>query len=152
MASTSYECLFLFDPVKASTELDGLKTQVHTTLEKYGAQVLVARKWAENFKLAYPVDGHKKGYYYLTFFKMESTKVPEFEHDIRLNEDILRHMVTKIDPKWDSEMLAVAQDESILGGGLRLASEETADAGVLGEGIIPNTGLMGLEDLGLEKE
>lgn len=151
MALNSYECLFLFDPVKASSELDNLKTQVHSLHEKHGAQILVARKWSENYKLAYPIEGHKKGYYYLTYFKMESTKVPEFEHDVRLNESILRHMVTKIDPKWDADMLAVAQDETLLGGGLKLASEEVTDASLLGEGVIPNAGLMG-DDLGLDKE
>ena len=66
MPVNSYECLFLLDPTKTATDLDGVRTQLHHTLEKYGAEILASRKWDDR-KLAYPIKGHKKGLYYLTY-------------------------------------------------------------------------------------
>ena len=125
MPVNSYECLFLLDPTK-STDLEAVKTQLHGTLEKFGAEILASRKWDDR-KLAYPIKGHKKGVYYLTYFKAESKRLSELEHDFRLNDVILRHMVSAIDPKWDEEMLAVARDDHR--SALQLMHEESPEGG-----------------------
>ena len=109
MAVNHYECLFLLDSTKTSGNMDTAKTQLHAVLEKYGAEILVSRPWDDR-RLAYPIKGHKKGQYYLIFFKADSLKITDMEHDFRLSELILRHMVSNIDPKWLNELLEVAQD------------------------------------------
>jgi small subunit ribosomal protein S6 len=147
MPVNSYECLFLLDPTKTATDLDGVRAQLHQTLEKHGAEILASRKWDDR-KLAYPIKGHKKGLYYLTYFKADSKKISELEGDFRLSEVILRHMVSVIDPKWNDEMLAVAQDdhrfalqlmhdESPEGGGGAAAGPPGAPAGAPAEGGAP---------------
>ena len=110
MSVAHYECLFLLDTTKTSGNVDNAKAQLHATLEKYGAEILASRPWDDR-RLAYPIKGHKKGLYYLTFFKADSLKITEMEHDFRLSELILRHMVSNIDPKWVTEMLEVAKDD-----------------------------------------
>lgn len=127
MPLSSYECLFLLDPTKASTDMDGLKTQIHGTFEKYGADIVASRKWDDR-KLAYPIKGHKKGVYHLAYFKVDSLKVTEIDHDFRLNEAILRHMISHIDPKWEDEMQAVAVDETRQS--LQIIHEEAPEGGV----------------------
>jgi len=126
MPVNSYECLFLIDPTKASTDMDGIKGQLHGTLEKYGAQILASRKWDDR-KLAYPIRGHKKGVYHLTFFKADSRKMSEIDHDFRLNEFILRHLISVIDPKWEEEMFAVARDDHRFA--LQVMHEESPEGG-----------------------
>lgn len=106
----TYECMFLLDSGKTSGNLDNAKTQLHAALEKYGAEILASRPWDDR-RLAYPIKGQKKGQFYLVFFKCESLKMEEMEHDFRLSELILRHLVIHIDPKWETEMLEVARDE-----------------------------------------
>jgi small subunit ribosomal protein S6 len=110
MPVTHYECLFLIDTTKTSGNVDTAKAQLHATLEKYGAEILASRPWDDR-RLAYPIKGHKKGLYYLTFFKADSLKITEMEHDFRLSELVLRHLVSHIDPKWAAEMLEVAKDD-----------------------------------------
>jgi small subunit ribosomal protein S6 len=126
MPVNSYECLFLLDPTKAAADMDGVKGQLHGTLEKYGAEILASRKWDDR-KLAYPIKGHKKGVYHLTFFKADSRKMTEIDHDFRLNENILRHLISAIDPKWDEEMLAVARDDHRFA--LQVMHEESPEGG-----------------------
>jgi small subunit ribosomal protein S6 len=126
MPVNSYECLFLLDPTKTATDMDGVRAQLHQTLEKHGAEILASRKWDDR-KLAYPIKGHKKGIYYLAYFKTDSKKISELEHDFRLSELILRHMVSVIDPKWNDEMLAVAQDDHRFA--LQLMHDESPEGG-----------------------
>ena len=110
MPVNSYECLFLIDPTKASTDMDGIKGQLHGTLEKYGAQIVASRKWDDR-KLAYPIKGHKKGLYYLTYFRTEGKNLTNIERDLALNETVIRNMVLRVDPKLVDIMLQLAKDE-----------------------------------------
>lgn len=140
MPVNSYECLILLDPTKTSSDMEGVKNNLNGTLQKYGAEVLASRKWDDR-KLAYPIRGHKKGIYHLTYFKADSRKITEIEHDLRLNEVVLRHMVSVIDPKWDEEMLAVARDEHRQA--LQVMHEESPEGGAAsgapGEEGVPGT-------------
>ncbi len=134
MPVNSYECLFLLDPTKTSTDLEGTTNQLKATLEKYGAEILVSRKWDDR-KLSYPIGGHKKGYYHLAYFKADAKNITNIDHDFRVNmkELILRHMITVVDPKWEEEMLAVAKDEQRFG--LQLMHEEAPEGGGLDIGV-----------------
>jgi len=127
MPVNHYECLILMDTSKAQGNLDAVKGQVRSTLEKHGAEVLVARNWDER-KLAYPIGGQKKGLYYLTFFKADAQKIDPIQADLRLNENVLRFMTQRIPEKWLEEMSGVARDEH------RLALQALRDEAPAGEG------------------
>lgn len=126
MPVKSYECLFLLDPTKTATDMEGVKGNLHQILEKYGAEILASRKWDDR-KLTYPIRGHKKGIFHLIYFKADSLKIAEMDIDFRINEYILRHLVSLIDPKWETEMLAVAKDEHRMA--LQLMHEEAPEGG-----------------------
>jgi small subunit ribosomal protein S6 len=102
--------MFLLDANKIAGDVHAAQAQLHTILEKHTAEILASRPWDER-RLAYPVDGHKKGLYYLTYFKIEGKKLLDIEQDVALNETILRSMVLRIDPKLVDTMLAIARDE-----------------------------------------
>ena len=129
MPIANYECLFLLDSTKTSGNLDTARGQLHTILEKYGSEILASRPWDDR-RLAYPIKGHKKGQYYLIHFKAESLKMVEMEHDFRLSELILRHMVSFVDPKWATELLEVARDEHRQA--YQAMREEAPDSGIEG--------------------
>jgi small subunit ribosomal protein S6 len=73
----------------------------------------VSRPWDER-RLAYPVKGHKKGLYYLIYFRTESGNVVNIERDCALSELILRVLILHVDPKLVESLLAVARDEHAL--------------------------------------
>ncbi len=110
MAANVYECMFLLDSNKVAGDVHAAQAQLHSLLEKHQAEILASRPWDER-RLAYPVNGHKKGLYYLTYFKIEGKKLVDIEQDVALNETILRSMVLRIDPKLVDTMLAIARDE-----------------------------------------
>ena len=112
MAANVYECLFLLDSNHFSRDPQGTSKKIDETIAAAGGEVLASRLWTEQ-KLAYPVDGHRKGSYWLAYFRIESTKLAEFERACRLNESILRHLTIKIDPRLEGALVAHALGQNV---------------------------------------
>lgn len=129
-----YESMFALDSTKVSADGDAARASITGTLEKYGAELIVARPWDENGKLAYPINKQKKAYFFIVYYKLESTKQAEVEQDLRINENLLRHLTSAIDPKWADTMLEIAKTES----GRFAHKGMQDDAAPTGEGIISN--------------
>jgi small subunit ribosomal protein S6 len=110
MPANVYECMFLLDTNKVSGDVPNAAKQLHALLERNHAEVLASRPWDER-RLAYPIRGHKKGLYYLTYFRTEGKNIAGIERDCALTELILRTLILKVDPKHVDLMLQVARDE-----------------------------------------
>ena len=89
MAANVYECMFLLDTNKVAGDEAAAAKQIMTILERNQAELLANRKWDER-RLAYPIGNHKKGLYYLTYFRTEGKNVVAIERDCTLNEKIGR--------------------------------------------------------------
>src|ERR1700758_4625250 len=87
MPANVYECMFLLDTNKVSGDVPAAAKQLHTIFEKNNAEVLASRPWDER-RLAYPIKNHKKGLYYLTYFRSEGKNLISIERDVALNEMI----------------------------------------------------------------
>ena len=117
MAQNVYENLVILDSNKYAQNPAEIGAQIPNLVAKFGGEVLVSRLWNEQ-KLAYPIDGHKKGTYWLTYFRLDSLKLIEFSREIRINETIVREMTLKVDPR-----LVDALVEHAKGGGKSRAAE-----------------------------
>lgn len=113
MPANVYECMLLLDSGKYSQDSGGVVQQLHTLLEKHHAEILASRPWDER-RLAYPIRGHKKGMYYLLYFRMEGKNISPLEHDLDLNETVVRSLILKVNRKLVDTMLALARDEHAL--------------------------------------
>lgn len=135
MPANVYECMFLLDPTKVAGNVAEATKQIHSLLERNSCEILASRPWAgeEPRKLTYSIGVHKKGLYYLTYFRSEGKNLKNLEHDCALNEMILRLMVLKIDPKLVDIMLQVGKDEHALA--LQSVTSEAAEGE--GEGMRP---------------
>jgi small subunit ribosomal protein S6 len=94
----TYEGMFLLDSAKVSMSWDDSVRQVHDILAKHNSEIVASRQWDER-RLAYPVEGHKKGTYLLTYFRTDGSNLDDIVADCRLNELILRELVLKVHPK-----------------------------------------------------
>jgi small subunit ribosomal protein S6 len=130
MPNNVYECMFLLDTNKVAGDVPGAAKQIQALLERNQVEVLASRPWDER-RLAYSIKGHKKGLYYLTYFRGDGKTLRNLEHDVALNELILRSLVLRIDPKHVDTMLAIARDEHALA--LQVAPEGAAEGGEGGE-------------------
>lgn len=134
MAKRLYETLYMLDSTKASADADAARAALHTLLEKHGADIVVSRSWDENRKLTYSIrlqnTTHKKAYYYILYYRMESTHQAAVEADLRLNELVLRHLTSAIDPKWEEVMLDSAQNDHATAFAVRGMQDEAAGGDV----------------------
>jgi small subunit ribosomal protein S6 len=93
-----YEGMFILDAGKYSRDPGGVAQQVTDLIQQFGGTILASRLWDER-KLAYPIKGHKKGVYWLTYFKMPSANLVPLERQCEISEDILRKLVLKVDDR-----------------------------------------------------
>ena len=98
MSKTVYEAMFIFDSNRFGRDPGGVSGSIATLVQKLGGEVLASRLWEER-RLAYPINGQRKGTYWLTYFRLESRTLSEFNRECRLNESILRSLVLKVDER-----------------------------------------------------
>lgn len=113
MATGIYECLFLFDSNHYARDPGGVASAVETAITDLGGEISVSRLWAEQ-RLAYPINGHQKGTYWLTYFTLDTLKLRELNRACQLNESLLRFMFTKIDPRLIDALVAHAQEKVVV--------------------------------------
>lgn len=110
MAQNVYECMFILDSNRYARDPGGVSSQLPDLIKKCDGEVLASRLWNEQ-KLAYPIEGHRKGTYWLTYFRMESGRLVEFNRACHLNENIVRNLTLKVDPRLVDALVAHARGE-----------------------------------------
>lgn len=98
MALNVYEGLFIFDSNRYGRDPGGVSAQIADNVQKLGGEVLVSRLWEER-RLAYPINGQRKGTYWLSYFRLDGKQLTTLERECQLSESILRSLVIKIDPR-----------------------------------------------------
>jgi small subunit ribosomal protein S6 len=88
----------IYDSNKYSRDQAGVSGQIAELVTKHGGEMLASRLWEER-RLAYPINGQRKGTYWLTYFKLDSRKLIEVKNECRLSESILRTLFLKVDPR-----------------------------------------------------
>ncbi len=108
MATNVYETMFILDSNRYARDPGGVSGTIPEMIQKFEGEVLVSRLWNEQ-KLVYPIDGHRKGTYWLTYFKLDSSKLTELNRAIQLNEGVVRSLTIKIEPRLVDHLVAHAQ-------------------------------------------
>jgi small subunit ribosomal protein S6 len=121
--------MFLLDSNRYARDPGGVSNEITQIVQKCGGEMMVSRLWAEQ-RLAYPIDGHRKGTYWLTYFKLDSVKQPQLTRACQLSDNILRNLILKVDDRLVEALVQHAAS----GTGPRVAStvsteeiEEVAD-------------------------
>ena len=117
MAISTYETLFILDSNHYARDPGGVAKQISDIITEAGGTVLVSRLWMEQ-KLAYAIDKHQKGTYWLTYFEMEGEGLTKLARALTLYEPVVRELTLKIEPRLVEPILANARGET-----LKIASE-----------------------------
>jgi len=88
----------LLDSNRYAKDPGGVSEKILKLIQSCGGELLASRLWNEQ-KLAFSVKGHRKGTYWLTYFRMNSSKLTDLDRQSQLNENVLRSLVLKIDPR-----------------------------------------------------
>ncbi|RMF95388.1 MAG: 30S ribosomal protein S6 [Planctomycetota bacterium] len=112
MAQNFYEGLYILDSGQFARDPNGVVQQFTKVIEEAGGEFLVSRIWEER-RLAYPIEGHRKGTYWLTYFKIDGRKLDEISKRLRHAPGILRFLFVKLDPRIVEVLIAHASGEAI---------------------------------------
>ena len=93
-----YEGMFILDSNRFARDPEGVSGQIPKIIQEAGGEVLVSRLWEER-RLAYPIKGHRKGTYWLTYFRLEGTALAGVRQRFQLSDSILRFLFVKVDPR-----------------------------------------------------
>ena len=113
MAQNVYECMLIYDSNSYARDPAGVGGKIAKIIDHFGGEVLVSRLWNEQ-RLAYPIKGQRKGAYWLTYFRADSTKLADFRRACRLEDDILRSLTLRVDPRLVEALVAHAKGERLL--------------------------------------
>lgn len=108
MAENVYEGLFILDSNLYAQDPNGCAEHVAGLIEPYGGELLASRLWEER-KLAYPIGQHKKGTYWLTYFKVDGSKITEIERASEISELVVRSLVIRLDERIVDVLVSHAQ-------------------------------------------
>lgn len=107
MAANVYEGMFILDSNRYNRDPEKASGQIPKVIQEAGGEVLVTRLWEER-RLAYPIKGHRKGTYWLTYFRLPGERLAEVRQRLRLSETILRMLLVKVNPKIVDTLVAHA--------------------------------------------
>lgn len=96
--------MFILNSGKFGSDPDAAAAEVSGIIEKVGGTVVAHRPWQDS-KLAYPMNDHRKGFYYLTFFSAESRTVNDINGIVKLNDNIIRHLIISHDKSLFDQMV-----------------------------------------------
>jgi small subunit ribosomal protein S6 len=98
LSANVYEGLFILDSNRYSRDQAGVANQISEMITGAGGEVLASRLWEER-RLAYPISGHRKGTYWLTYFRVNTDRLTGINRQCRLNENIVRSLFLRVDPR-----------------------------------------------------
>jgi small subunit ribosomal protein S6 len=100
MADTKafYELMYVINPVLSAEQTKDIVERVGEYLTSNGAEVTETVETGSQ-RLAYPIEKKRNGYYVNVFFNAAGPFIAKLDRALRINEDILRHLVLRYDAK-----------------------------------------------------
>lgn len=97
--SAKYEILYIIRPDIDEDAKKALVERFDTILKDNGAEVTESKDWAKK-RFAYEINGYKEGTYHLVnILSEDANAINEFERLARINDDILRQMIVRLENK-----------------------------------------------------
>ncbi len=91
-----YENVFIARQDIAATQADALADTFSAIIEQNGGKVTKKENWGLR-SLSFRMRKNRKGHYLLMNIEAPAAAVIEMERNMRLNEDVLRHLTIRVD-------------------------------------------------------
>jgi small subunit ribosomal protein S6 len=92
--SQDYELVYILNPELEEEGVEGRIESISQYITSNNGVVAEVGKWGKK-RLAYPISHFLEGYYVLTRFKISPTRCQELEANLKISEDVLRHLLVK---------------------------------------------------------
>ena len=90
-----YEMVLVISPEVAEEEFEATIDNVNRFITGKGGIISDIERWGKR-RLAYPIRHFVEGSYVLTRFKLEPASGKELEANLRISEEVLRHLLIRV--------------------------------------------------------
>ena len=90
-----YELVLIISPKVADDKFNTIIENVNQFITDKGGIVSEVEQWGKK-KLAYPVEHFMEGSYVLSRFKLKPTLGKELEANLRISEEVIRHLLIRL--------------------------------------------------------
>jgi small subunit ribosomal protein S6 len=102
-----YEVVYIMDPALDEDGVNARLDKHHGVLSSGGAEIVAVDHWGIR-QLAYPVANQTSGYYVVAHFNAPTDALPEFERQLKLDDQVLRYLVVLNEGELTSGLSLVA--------------------------------------------
>jgi small subunit ribosomal protein S6 len=93
-----YELGLIINPDVGEEQARAIVERISQSIINNGGQVVRVNAWGRR-RMMYPIQHHRDGLYYFFDLIMPTVAVVEIERGLRVNEDVIRHLLKVRDPK-----------------------------------------------------
>lgn len=95
----SYEIMYIVRPDLDEEKLTAVNDKISNIITSEGGEVVKVDSWGKR-QLAYMIDDKwSEGFYVLVYFNGETAVIDELNRVIKLTEEVIRYMITRIEEK-----------------------------------------------------
>jgi len=105
-----YELGIIINPDVGEEQARAIVERISQAIINNGGQVVRVNGWGRR-RLMYPIQHHRDGLYYFFDLIMPTAAVVEIERGLRVNEDVIRHLMKVRDPKVVAQQRQRALEE-----------------------------------------
>jgi small subunit ribosomal protein S6 len=91
-----YELMLVLRPDIPDDRSQAIIDRTTRQIAASGGQIVKVAPWGRR-RLAYPIDRHREGSYHIILFEAPSDSIVEMEHTLLITEEVLRHLVTRVE-------------------------------------------------------
>ena len=91
----SYELVYIISPEVSDEEIPQVIEKMSQSVNSAGGNVVEVAQWGRK-RMAYPIRRFAEGNYVFNRIELEPVKVKEIEANLRLSDQVLRHLMVKV--------------------------------------------------------
>ena len=91
-----YELMLVLRPDTADDRVQQILDRTTRGIAGGDGQIVKVSPWGRR-RLAYPISGYREGSYFIVVFDSPSEAIDELEHGLNITEEVMRHLVTRIE-------------------------------------------------------
>jgi small subunit ribosomal protein S6 len=91
-----YELMLVLRPDLPDDKTQAVLDRTTRGIAAGGGQIIKVAPWGRR-RLAFPIDRHREGSYHILIFEAPAEAIAELERSLLITEEVLRHLVTRVE-------------------------------------------------------
>ena len=91
-----YELMLVLRPDLPDDRVQAVLDRTTRAISAADGQLVKVSPWGRR-RLAYPIDRYREGSYYIVLFDAPPTTADELERGLRITEEVMRHLITRVE-------------------------------------------------------